>query len=93
MTFNTLLLIIYLSSLFISLIACIIVNWKNLHTMYDFIFPFKNASDFYCPFEGEDFIDSVLFIYFPVANSIFVITIMLCGIRRLLAKILKIKIK
>lgn len=81
MTFNTLLLIIYLSSLLINLLTSIIVNFEDLHTLYDFVFPI------------EDFLSNIFIIYFPISNSFFTLFIMFYGICLLIKKILNIKIK
>ena len=81
MTFNILLTIIYFASLIVSYGISLAINWEDVHTVFDFLFPWN------------EYMASIALIYFPISNTLFALGMILYGISIAIHNLLNITIK
>ena len=81
MTCGLAFVLLYVISFIISYISAIVEEWKNLHTIRDFLWPYE-----YGP-------DNLMLIYFPIGNTIAAVIIICEILYKYLNKFLDIRIK
>lgn len=81
MTFGWAFVLLYVISFIISYTSAIVEEWKNLHTIRDFLWP------------HEWWLDNLVMIYFPIGNTIVAVIIICEILYKYLNKFLDIRIK